>query len=216
MKKILVLLSILLLILGGCTSQPVQHGFPPPAGYSSWDEYYGSSQTTTTSTTTTITLHASIGFTGTQFTIMNCDLFDWINVKFILNSNDLDAGYSFITSLIEANTLYTVGAAWFAKADGTRFIPSTMKPLQIIITCKTLEGADCYYWCSLQHQKGQIIITGVVWIKEETIGRITCVDTFKNVMHIQIHRLRSGAGFLIRTVDLLKKARRESDGKNNE
>jgi hypothetical protein len=90
--------------------------------------------------TETKDLSASVSFDGTQFTITNNDSFDWRNVKFILNSE-----YELSYPLLSAKSTYTVGAMQFAKSDGTRFNPFTMKALHMSISCE-LSGGNKGMW----------------------------------------------------------------------
>ena len=73
---------------------------------------------------------------GAQLEIQNLDDFDWTDVTLILNSD-----YRTTTSIMEANTTYTVGLATFTKSDGTRFNPWTQTVLNILI--RSNEGS--YY-----------------------------------------------------------------------
>jgi len=80
-------------------------------------------------------LKAEIRFDGSQFIIANDDSFDWTNVQFKLNEGIIKAGYRLNTDRIKAGHTYTVGALQFAKPDGTRFNPLTMKPQSMFIFC---------------------------------------------------------------------------------
>jgi hypothetical protein len=80
-------------------------------------------------------LDASVVFTGTQFVIGNNNNFDWTNVKIEINSGLIRGGYILRTNRIEANSVYTVGAAQFAKTDGERFNPFSHKVMNVTITC---------------------------------------------------------------------------------
>jgi len=95
---------------------------------------------------TQVDLNASIRFDGSQFTITNNDSFNWIDVKFELNSAGLSSGFILKYPLIEAGTTYTVGAMQFAKPDGTRFNPFLMKPQKMSVSCKTPDGKDGWYF----------------------------------------------------------------------
>lgn len=92
-------------------------------------------QTETEKTLVTKTLKAEIRFDGSQFIITNNDSFDWIDVKFKLNEGIIKTGYRLNTDRIKAGHIYTVGALQFAKPDGTRFNPITMKPQSMFIIC---------------------------------------------------------------------------------
>ena len=80
-------------------------------------------------------LKAEIRFDGSQFIITNNDNFDWTDVKFQLNEGIIRAGYRLNTDRVEAGHIYTVGVLQFAKPDGTRFNPITMKPQSMFIFC---------------------------------------------------------------------------------
>lgn len=96
----------------------------------------------TTSESSFIDLKSSVSFDGSQFTISNNDEFDWLNVKFELNSPAglSGSGYKLTYPRIVAGQTYTVGAMQFTKEDGTRFNPFTTKPLTIVIICDTPNG----------------------------------------------------------------------------
>jgi len=91
-----------------------------------------------------IHLNASVSFTGTQFIIQNNDSFNWTGVKLEINSGLIRSGYSLNVALIEAAQTYTVGALQFAKSDGTRFNPFSMKPQGIFISASTPRGTGYY------------------------------------------------------------------------
>jgi hypothetical protein len=77
------------------------------------------------------TLHTDASvLDGVQLEINNYDSFAWTDVRLTLNSS-----YTLTTSRMDANTAYTVGLGQFAKKDGTRFNPFTMKPLKVKIAC---------------------------------------------------------------------------------
>ena len=110
----------------------------------------GCSTTTTNTpsnapTTTTIDLQASVNFTGTQFVITNNDSFAWTDVEMQINYGVIADGFILTTARVEAGTTYTVGAMQFAKADGTRFDPFTMKPQKFEIQADTPKGKGWYF-----------------------------------------------------------------------
>lgn len=76
-------------------------------------------------------LKANMSFTGTQFVITNLDEMNWTDVKIEVNEE-----FTLNVDLIEAGNIYTVGAGQFAKEDGTRFNPFTMKPRKLSIIAK--------------------------------------------------------------------------------
>jgi len=91
-----------------------------------------------------VDLDASVRFTGTQFQITNKNNFNWTNVELEINPGLLKSGYKLDAGLMKAGETYTVGAMQFAKPDGTRFNPFTMKPQSIDIYCDTPRGKGFY------------------------------------------------------------------------
>lgn len=91
-----------------------------------------------------VDLKASVRFTGTQFIITNNDSFDWKNVELEINPGLLKSGYKLKAGLISTGQTYTVGALQFAKPDGTRFNPFSIKPQSISISCDTPRGKGFY------------------------------------------------------------------------
>lgn len=81
-------------------------------------------------------LNATVSFSDTQFKIINNDTYDWTNTKLKVNDK-----YVLHAGTIKAGGIYIVGMAQFAKSDGERFNPFTMKVLNILISSN--EGA--YY-----------------------------------------------------------------------
>lgn len=77
------------------------------------------------------TFAANVNFSGTQFIINNFDKYDCENAKMGVNGS-----YSLDGYLLEAGKQYTVGAAQFAKGDGTRFNPFGVKPQNFDIYCR--------------------------------------------------------------------------------
>lgn len=77
------------------------------------------------------TFTANVHFSGTQFTINNLDKYDCENAKMSVNGD-----YSLVGYLLKAGNQYTVGAAQFAKSDGTRFNPFGIKPQNFDIYCR--------------------------------------------------------------------------------
>ena len=90
-------------------------------------------------------LDATVRFSGTQFTIKNNDGFDWINAKLEINPGIWADGYEYSAGNIDAGATYTVGAMQFAKSDGTRFNPITIKPQEIRIDADTWRGKATYF-----------------------------------------------------------------------
>ena len=86
-----------------------------------------------------VELKARVEFTGTQFVIQNNNPFDWSNVRMEVNK-----GYYYNVLKMKSLTEYTIGAAQFAKRDGTRFNPFTMKPRTFFIAADTPKGRAYY------------------------------------------------------------------------
>ena len=103
--------------------------------FSSGDETKSTSSTSTSSST--YDLKASVRFTGTQFIITNNDNFDWTNVKFEVNSGILKSGFVLRIDRLRSGETYTAGAMQFAKGDGTRFNPISLKTQNFYIWCDT-------------------------------------------------------------------------------
>ena len=85
-------------------------------------------------------LHAAVKLRDGQFSITNQDSFDWMNVKLKINSGLFQDGYVLTVPRLEAGATYTVGSMQFAKGDGTRFNPFTVKPQGFFIWCDTPKG----------------------------------------------------------------------------
>ena len=79
-----------------------------------------------------------------MFTITNNDDYDWTSVKFMINSGIISDGYVLKHSRIEAKNTYKVGVLQFAKSDGTRFNPLTIKLQKIYIFAD--QGNCDLYW----------------------------------------------------------------------
>jgi hypothetical protein len=94
------------------------------------------------------TLNASVHFTGTQFVITNNDTMDWTNVKMEINGGVIRGGYALKHSIMKSGQTYTVGAMQFAKGDGTRFNPFTMKPNKFNIFSRDHRNITKGLWIS--------------------------------------------------------------------
>ena len=79
----------------------------------------------------TETLAAKVSFDGSEFTVENTGADGWSNVK--LEINGIVDGYEQTLEAIKAHSSVTVRARDFAKKDGSRFIPSVMKPCELYI-----------------------------------------------------------------------------------
>ena len=84
-------------------------------------------------------INAKVNFTGTQFVISNLDSFDWQNVKMEVNET-----FKLDEPRMTAGQTHTVGAMQFAKTDGTRFNPLSMKTQKFSICADTPNGLACY------------------------------------------------------------------------
>jgi len=93
----------------------------------------------------TIDLNASVNFSGSQFTIVNRDSFDWTNCELEVNSGLLSGGYEVNAGRLSAGQTYTVGAMQFAKSDGERFNPFSHKAQKFSISCDTPKGRGWYF-----------------------------------------------------------------------
>jgi hypothetical protein len=83
-------------------------------------------------------------FTGTQFVISNTDAYDWENVSLYID--EIVGGYKLTYPKIEVGETYSVGAAQFAKDNGTRYNPFTQKPKKLYIVADTPEGeGNCVF-----------------------------------------------------------------------
>jgi hypothetical protein len=89
-------------------------------------------------------LNASVRFTGTQIVIQNNDSFEWNNLRIELNSGLLNSGYYLDASSIKAGTTATVGILNFAKSNGERFNPISMKARTVTIMADTPSGRGIY------------------------------------------------------------------------
>ena len=91
-------------------------------------------------------LKASVRFTDTKFMITNNDVFDWTNVKMEINGGLIRGGYVLKHPVMEAGQTYTVGAMQFAKGNGERFNPFTMKPNKFDIYSRDDRGIAKGLW----------------------------------------------------------------------
>jgi len=105
----------------------------------------GGSKKAETDPLQTVDLSAYANFTGEKFVIVNNDSFDWTNVKLEVNSETLKSGYILNADKMVAGETYTVGAMQFAKKDGTKLNPFTVKPLNFSIWCDTPNGKGFWY-----------------------------------------------------------------------
>jgi hypothetical protein len=91
-------------------------------------------------------LHATVTFNCSQFKITNKNDFNWDDVEIRINSESSNGGYWFKSQIhFIPDGEYTIDASRFAKRDGTRFNPLTIKPQNITITCVTSKGRGFYF-----------------------------------------------------------------------
>ena len=93
----------------------------------------------------TVDLNAYVKFIGWQVVIKNRDDFDWKNVKLEINSGFFKSAFTKKVPLVLQGQTYTVGAAEFAKPDGTRFNPFTTKCQDFTIWCDISGGRRGLY-----------------------------------------------------------------------
>jgi ribosomal protein L40E len=91
-----------------------------------------------------VDLDGAVRFTGTQFVLTNNDDFAWTDCVMAVNGGAFRAGYTLKAPRVEAGETYTVGAMQFAKRDGERFNPATMKPQNFFVDCDTPHGDGFY------------------------------------------------------------------------
>jgi len=114
--------------------------------------YYGSDMSSKTPTVSkkeapdTVELKASVSFDGSKFTITNDDSFAWVNVEMEINGGVIRGGYVLEHPQMVAGQTYTVGSMQFAKGDGTRFNPFTMKPQKFVIYSRDSSGMPKGIW----------------------------------------------------------------------
>ncbi len=90
-------------------------------------------------------LGAAVRFTGTQFLISNNDAFIWSNCELEINGGIVRGGYQFTAPVIQAQSTSTVGAMQFAKSEGERFNPVSMKANSFSIACDTPQGKGHFF-----------------------------------------------------------------------
>lgn len=87
-----------------------------------------------------VDLNGRVGFGENQFTIYNDDAFDWEQVRMEVNGGIVSGGYELKVPTIKAREAVKVGSMNFAKKDGERFNPFSMKPQKFFIECDTPQG----------------------------------------------------------------------------
>lgn len=90
-------------------------------------------------------LKAIVRFTGTQFIVTNTDNFDWTDCTLEVNPGMVSSGFELHATRIGGGETYTVGALQFAKPDGTRLNPFTVKPQSVGIACGTPAGRTTFF-----------------------------------------------------------------------
>ena len=93
----------------------------------------------------TVRLRAEVTFPGARFVISNNDSFDWRNVKLEIMPESTEDRFNLRVPNISAGETYTVDAAEFAKEDGIRFDPYTMKPKKFWILCDAPAKKSGFY-----------------------------------------------------------------------
>lgn len=91
-------------------------------------------------------LKAEVSFTGAKFVIINNDASDWTNVKMEINGGLVRGGYTLEHPIMKAGQTYTVGVMQFAKSDGMRFNPNTMKVNKFNIYSRDYRGIAKGLW----------------------------------------------------------------------
>ena|SRR5687767_14147526 len=108
-----------------------------------------SSSSSAASSSSSVSLDANVNFDGTQFTVTNQSKDDWLDVRCTLNrSGFFGDGFDYRVARLDAGKAFKVGAAQFAKPDGTRFNPFQLKPTSMAISAKidTLSGPDGFFY----------------------------------------------------------------------
>ncbi len=102
-----------------------------------------SSEKTTTSTDTT-DLEGNVIFNDFKFNVINSEDKDWNYCHFTLNKDYNYPGNSFSDKVgpIKAGETVTIPSGQFAKSDGTRFDPFSVKPQSLGLDCNKRFG----YW----------------------------------------------------------------------
>ena len=81
-----------------------------------------------------VDIKADVQFTGTQFRVTNADTRIWTDIELELNDPGLmDSGFLYRLDGLKPQEGITIGAMQFAKPDGTRFNPFSMKPNQLTV-----------------------------------------------------------------------------------
>lgn len=127
-------------VLGGCVGLPVLAFFIFTAMCFGGGGGSGSSEPSPSY----VDLDGAVRFTGTQFVLTNNDSFAWTNCTLDVNGGAIRSGYTLAAARIEAGETYTVGAMRFAKSDGERFNPVTMRPNRFGVECQTPRGVGFY------------------------------------------------------------------------
>jgi hypothetical protein len=85
-------------------------------------------------------VNPSIKFTGTQFIITNINDFDWENITFSINKEELSSGYNYSYGNLAQNETLTVDAREFSSFEGMRFDTLTMKLIRFSIDVHNSSG----------------------------------------------------------------------------
>ena len=115
-------------------------------GLSGWCSNGSDDSGTGSTEETTVTLNAAARVSSTQFIITNNDSWNWTNVTIELNSGLLRGGYKYRANTIEHGKSITVGLANFAKNNGERFNPFSIKAQNVTITCDAPNDKSGFYY----------------------------------------------------------------------
>ena len=86
--------------------------------------------------------NVGVGFTGTQFAIVNLNDFDMLDVSLYIDPGFLESGYSCGVARIKKKDMVSIGAMLFQKDNGSRFNPFTQEPRHMKVTCRDRKGND--------------------------------------------------------------------------
>lgn len=110
-----------------------------------WMIYAVSSNSSSTSAPKdTTNLDGNVAYNDFQFKVNNLDQKDWEYCHFTLNNDFHYPGNSFSDKAgpIKAGEMVSISASQFAKSDGTRFNPYSVKPQSMNVDCNGRFG----YW----------------------------------------------------------------------
>src|SRR5262249_26285932 len=90
------------------------------------------------------TIGADVSFTGTQIALRNPTAYNWTDVLIELNFSSA-AAFKYRLDSLRAGESTNIGAALFARDDGTRFNPFALKPQQVAVTAHLSNGETGSY-----------------------------------------------------------------------